>query len=65
MRRWLMRKGRMTKLTRRLLMTSIAMTGLLALCQMMIQALFQVMPLLTVMTGTLEMIKLYHLEGGK
>ena len=56
----------MTKLKRRrLLMTSLAMTELLALCQMMIQALFQVMPLLTVMTGTLEMIKLYHLEGGK
>ena len=31
-------------------MTNLAMTVLLALCQKMIQALFQVMPLLTVMT---------------
>ncbi len=44
-------------------MTSLAMTGMLTLCQMMIQALFPVMPLLTVMTRTLEMIKLYHLGG--
>ena len=44
------------KMRRRLLVTSLAMTGLLALCQTKIQALFPVMPLLIVMKRTLEKI---------
>ena len=48
----------MTKLKRerRLLVTSSAMTGLLALCQTRIQALFPVMPLLMMMKTQMSLI---------